>query len=149
MLIKIKGYATFATHQLKVHMEYDGKNQDTVNSNGKHQWCLWMQSMSMLKREDNMAKLRQHSPWNKFTYEQCMKANVMLNHDVLNRKLQKGQGMWGHARKDHMTNTGKIHSGCGKWSKKGADEPKEDERISWSKQKGWEWWANGWKLEHN
>ncbi len=42
--------------QLEVLMEYDGKNEDAVNPNGKHQWYLWMQSMSMLKKEDNMAK---------------------------------------------------------------------------------------------
>jgi hypothetical protein len=28
-----------------VHMVYDGKNEDEINPNGKHQWCLWMQSM--------------------------------------------------------------------------------------------------------
>ncbi len=57
----------------------------------------------------------------------------MLNHPTLNRRLQKGQGMWGHARKDHMTNIGKILGGCGKQSEKGADKPKKDERIGWSK----------------
>jgi hypothetical protein len=56
MLIKIKGYTKLAAHQLEVYMEYDGKNENLVNPNGKHQWCLWMQSMSMLKKEDNMAK---------------------------------------------------------------------------------------------
>jgi hypothetical protein len=138
MLIKIKGYAKLTTHQLKVHMEYDGKNQNVVNPNGNHEWCLWMQSMSMLKKEDKMAKLKQHSPWDKFTYERCMKINVMLNCATLNRWLQKGQGTWGHARKDHMTNIRKIHSGCGKRSKKGADEPRDNERTSWSKLKGME-----------
>jgi hypothetical protein len=59
-----------------------------------------------------------------------MKANVMLNLIALNRRLQKGQGTWGHAREDHMTNTRKTHSGCGKRSEKGADEPRDDERTS-------------------
>jgi hypothetical protein len=37
MLIKIKGYAKPTEHQLEVHMEYDGKNEDTIKPNGKHQ----------------------------------------------------------------------------------------------------------------
>jgi hypothetical protein len=37
MLIKIKGYAKPAKHQLEAHMGYDGKNEDMINSNGKHQ----------------------------------------------------------------------------------------------------------------
>jgi hypothetical protein len=37
MLIEIKGYVTFAKHQLEAHMGYDGKNEDVVNPNGKHQ----------------------------------------------------------------------------------------------------------------
>jgi hypothetical protein len=53
MLINIKGYAKLAKHLLEEHMEYDGTNKDEVNPNGKH---LWMQSMSMLKRENNMVK---------------------------------------------------------------------------------------------
>jgi hypothetical protein len=32
-------------------------NKDKVNPSGKHQCCLWMQSMSMLKKEENMVKL--------------------------------------------------------------------------------------------
>jgi hypothetical protein len=40
MLIKIKGYAKPAEHQLEMHMGYDGKNEHVVNPNGKHQWCL-------------------------------------------------------------------------------------------------------------
>jgi hypothetical protein len=43
-----------------VHMGYDGKNKNMVNPNGKHQWCLWMQSMSKLKREE-WQSWRQHS----------------------------------------------------------------------------------------
>jgi hypothetical protein len=31
-------------------MEYDGMNEDKINPNEKHQWCLWMKSISMLKR---------------------------------------------------------------------------------------------------
>jgi hypothetical protein len=34
MLIKIKGYAKLAKHQLKKHMEYDGMNKDELNPNG-------------------------------------------------------------------------------------------------------------------
>jgi hypothetical protein len=26
-------------------MEYDGMYEDKLKPNGKHQWCLWMQSM--------------------------------------------------------------------------------------------------------
>jgi len=37
MLIEIKGYAKLAKHQLNTHMGYDGKNEDMVNPNGKHQ----------------------------------------------------------------------------------------------------------------
>jgi hypothetical protein len=37
MLIEIKGYATLVKHQLRVHMVYDGKNEDEINPNGKHQ----------------------------------------------------------------------------------------------------------------
>jgi len=37
MLIEIKEYAKPAEHQLKAHMEYDGKNEDTINPSGKHQ----------------------------------------------------------------------------------------------------------------
>jgi len=58
-----------------------------------------------------------------------MKVNVMLNHPALNKRLQKGQGMWGHAREDHMMDIGKFLGGCGKQSEKGVDKPKKDERI--------------------
>jgi hypothetical protein len=37
MLIEIKGYAKPIEQQLEVHMGYDGKNEDMVNPNGKHQ----------------------------------------------------------------------------------------------------------------
>jgi len=37
MIIKIKGYAKPVEHQLEVHTRYDGKNEDVVNPNGKHQ----------------------------------------------------------------------------------------------------------------
>jgi len=50
MRVEIKG-AKPAERQIKVHMKYDGKNKDVVNPNGKHLWCLWMQSMFMLKRD--------------------------------------------------------------------------------------------------
>jgi hypothetical protein len=43
-------------------MGYDDRNKDAINPNGKYQLCLWMQSMSMLKREENMTNWRQHSP---------------------------------------------------------------------------------------
>ncbi len=43
-------------------MEYDGMNEDEVNPNGWHQWYLWMQSMSMLKKEGNMEKSRATMP---------------------------------------------------------------------------------------
>jgi hypothetical protein len=57
------------------NMEYDGMNEDAINPNGKCQWCLWIQSMSMLKREENMVK----SGKQMIAYEQCMKFHVMLN----------------------------------------------------------------------
>jgi hypothetical protein len=62
-----------AKHQLEEHMEYDGMNKDEVNPNGKH---LWMQSMSMLKRENNMVKSKALKHMT--AYEQCMKAKAML-----------------------------------------------------------------------
>ncbi len=62
MLIKIKRHVKLAKHQLKKHMEYDGMNEDEVNPNVKHQWCLWMQSMSMLKREEYMVKSKATLP---------------------------------------------------------------------------------------
>jgi hypothetical protein len=37
MLIEIKGYAKFTTHQHEEHMEYDVMNKDMVNPNKKHQ----------------------------------------------------------------------------------------------------------------
>jgi hypothetical protein len=37
MLIEIKGYVKFVEHQLEVDMDYDDKNEDVVNPNGKHQ----------------------------------------------------------------------------------------------------------------
>jgi hypothetical protein len=37
MLIKIKGYAKPTKYQLEMDMEYDDKNEDVVNPNGKHQ----------------------------------------------------------------------------------------------------------------
>jgi hypothetical protein len=43
-------------------MEYDGKNENVINPNGKHQWCLWMQSMSMLNKDDNMTESRATFP---------------------------------------------------------------------------------------
>jgi len=44
-------------------MGYDGKNEDVVNPRGKHQWCLWMQSMSMLKREENTPPEKDDCLW--------------------------------------------------------------------------------------
>jgi hypothetical protein len=38
-------------------MVYDGKNKDVVNPNERRQRHLWMQSMSMLQKEKNTAKL--------------------------------------------------------------------------------------------
>jgi hypothetical protein len=61
-------------------MEYDCMNEDEVNPNGKHQWCLCMQSMSMLKWEENMIKLTATLPLKQMTaYEWCMKVSAMLN----------------------------------------------------------------------
>jgi hypothetical protein len=61
-------------------MGCDGRNEDEINPNEKHQWCLWMQSMSMLKWEDNMVKSRTTLPLKQMiTYEQCMKVDVVLN----------------------------------------------------------------------
>ncbi len=80
MWIKIKGYAKFVERQFEVHMGYDGKNKDMVNPSGKHQWCLWMQSMSMLNKEENIAKLGATLPQIKMiAYERCMKIGVVLN----------------------------------------------------------------------
>jgi hypothetical protein len=36
MLIEIKGYVEPIKHQFEVDMEYDDKNVDVVNPNGKH-----------------------------------------------------------------------------------------------------------------
>jgi hypothetical protein len=62
--------------------------------------------MSILKREENMAKLGVTFPLKQMiVYEQCMKVGVMLN-PTLNRRPQEGQGMCGCGGKDHMMNTG-------------------------------------------
>jgi hypothetical protein len=37
MLIEIKGYTKPIEHQFKKHMGYDGRNEDEVNPNEKHQ----------------------------------------------------------------------------------------------------------------
>jgi hypothetical protein len=37
MLIQIKRYAKPTKHQLGKDMVYDGKNEDAINPNGKHQ----------------------------------------------------------------------------------------------------------------
>ncbi len=80
MLIKMKEYAKSVKHQLEEHMEYDGMNKEKINSNGKHQWCLWMQSMSMLMKEDNMVKSGATLPLKQMTaYKWCMKVGVVLN----------------------------------------------------------------------
>jgi hypothetical protein len=50
--------------------------------------------------------------------------------------LQKGQGTQGHRRKDHTTNTRKVPNVCGEQGKKGANGPKEDERVNQSKRGG-------------
>jgi hypothetical protein len=101
MVINKKGYAKPAKHQLEEHMEYDGMNKDEVNPNGKH---LWMQSMSMLKRENNMVKSKALKHMT--TYEQCMKAKAMLTPPplALNRRPQKGQGMESCKQKDCTMN---------------------------------------------
>jgi hypothetical protein len=36
MLVKIKGYAKPIERQFEAHMGYDGKNEDTIDSSGKH-----------------------------------------------------------------------------------------------------------------
>jgi hypothetical protein len=36
MLIEIKRYVKHVKHQFEAHMEYDGKNKDAINPNGKH-----------------------------------------------------------------------------------------------------------------
>jgi len=53
----------------------------------------------------------------------------MLNGAALNKQLQKGQGTWGHAKKDHMTDIRKVLNGCGKQSEKGPDTLREDEKT--------------------
>jgi hypothetical protein len=62
MLIKIKWYIKTVKFQLEKHMEYDGMNKDKINPNVKHQWCIWVQSMSMLKKEENMIKSKATLP---------------------------------------------------------------------------------------
>ncbi len=80
MLIGINGYANPIEHQFEAHMKYDGKNKDAVNPNGKHQWCLWMQPMSKLKKEKNMAKLRATLPLKQtIAYEWCKKLSVVVD----------------------------------------------------------------------
>jgi hypothetical protein len=37
MLIEINGYAKLIERQIEVHMGYDGKNEDVINPNGKHE----------------------------------------------------------------------------------------------------------------
>jgi hypothetical protein len=37
MLIEIKGYVKLAEHQLEEHMGCDGRNEDEINPNEKHQ----------------------------------------------------------------------------------------------------------------
>lgn len=59
---EINGYAKLVERQLEVHIGYDSKNEDAINPNGMHQLCLWMLSMSTLKREKNMAKSRATFP---------------------------------------------------------------------------------------
>jgi hypothetical protein len=50
-----------------------------------------MQSMSMLKNEENMAKLGATLPLRQMTtYERCMKVDVVLTPFTLNKQLQKG-----------------------------------------------------------
>jgi hypothetical protein len=114
-------------------------NKNDVNPNGKHQWCLWMQSMSMLKWKENVVKSKATLPLKQMVpYEQCMKSNVVTHPPPppapkLNRWQQKGQGTWSQRRKDCMTNIGKILNGCGKWGGKMANGPKKDEGTSWNK----------------
>jgi hypothetical protein len=36
-LVEIKGYVKPTKHKFKAHMGYDGKNEDIINPNGKHQ----------------------------------------------------------------------------------------------------------------
>jgi hypothetical protein len=62
MLIKILKNAKLVERQFEAHMGYDGKDENEVHPNGKHQLCLWMQSMSMLKRDENMVKLEATFP---------------------------------------------------------------------------------------
>jgi hypothetical protein len=80
MLVKIKGYLKPIECQLEAHMGYDSKNEEVINPNGKHQWCLWMQSMSMLKKEENITKLRVTLPLKQMTaHGRYMKVGVVLN----------------------------------------------------------------------
>ncbi len=44
--------------------------------------------------------------------------------------------MRGHIREDRMTYTGETFNGCGKWDRKGADEPKKGEGIGQGKLRG-------------
>jgi hypothetical protein len=36
MLIDIKGYVKLVERQFEAHMGFDGKNENTINPNGKH-----------------------------------------------------------------------------------------------------------------
>jgi hypothetical protein len=97
--------------------------------------------MFMLKKQENMVKLGawiMHESW-------CS----VEAPPTLNKWPQEGQGTWGHEGEDYKIDTREAPSECGGWGEKRANKPKKDEGIGQSKLKGWEWWSNGWKLEHN
>jgi hypothetical protein len=48
------------------------------------------------------------------TYEQCMKASVMLHPLALNRQSHEGQGMQGHGGNDYTMDVKEASSGCGR-----------------------------------
>ncbi len=81
-----------------------------------------MWSMSMLKREENMAKLGATFPLKQMiTYEQCMKVGVVLTrlHWINDCKRDKECEVM-----NHTTDMGEAFSGCGKRDEKGLKDPK-------------------------
>jgi hypothetical protein len=80
-------------------MEYDGMKKDKINPNERHQWCLWMQSMSMLMKKENMVMSGVTLPLKQMiAYKWCMKVGVVLNsplHWINDHKKDKECGVVG------------------------------------------------------
>ncbi len=52
---------------------------------------------------------------------------------TLNRWSQEGQGTWGYEGENYKINIREVPSGRGRWGKKKANKPKEDEGIGRNK----------------